>query len=174
MGYWRIATVIKTNMGSANNWRDNYNGGIATINATATWIIRKVSGNNPSVSSLTMYYPNLIIENNTGSPWVATGPSSFQGTTSTIVVKGWMDVGGSGTNLVEFENTNTNAASTVVTGDLTIRTGNTLRNYGTGFELFSNLICNGNITYDANGFRRDYFQWQFHAKCFRYRHIEYF
>jgi len=147
-------TVLKTNNGSANNWRDNYNGGIATIPATATWIIRKISGNNPSVSSLTMYYPNLLIENNTASPWIATGSSSFQGAGTTIVVKGYMDVGGSGSNTVEFESTNINPAAVVVTGNLHVRSGNTLRNYGTGFELFSNLICDGNITYDASDSRQ--------------------
>ncbi len=147
-------TVLKTNNGSANNWRDNYNGGIATIPATATWIIRKISGNNPSVSSLTMYYPNLIIENNTASPWIATGASSFQGAGTTVVIKGSMDVGGSGSNTVEFESTNINPAAVVVTGNLHVRSGNTLRNYGTGFELFSNLICDGNVTYDASDSRQ--------------------
>lgn len=148
------ATVIKSNNGSANNWRDNYNGGIATIPATATWYIRKISGNNPSVSSLTMYYPNLIIENNTGAHWIATGPSSFQGAATTITVKGFMDVGGAGSNTVEFECTNTNATAVIVTGNLTIRAGNLLRNYGTGFDLYSNLICDGSIIYDANDPRR--------------------
>lgn len=148
------ATYIKSNNGSANNWRDNYNGGIATIPATATWYIRKISGNNPSVSSLAMYYPNLIIENNTGAHWIATGPSSFQGAGTTITVKGFMDVGGGGSSTVEFECTNTNPTAVIITGNLTIRTGNLLRNYGTGFDLYSNLICDGSIIYDATDPRR--------------------
>jgi hypothetical protein len=148
------ATIIKTNMGSSNNWRDAYDGGIANINPSATFIIRKVTGNNPSVSSLTMYYPNLIIENYTSIHWIASGFSGFQGSTTTIFVKGSMDVGGTGTSTVEFENSNTNAAPTIVMGNLIIRATSTLRNYGTGFELFSDLICNGNILYDANGMRK--------------------
>ncbi len=148
------ATYIKSNNGSANNWRDNYHNGISTIPATATWYIRKISGNNPSVSSLTMYYPNLIIENNTASHWIATGPSSFQGAAASIVIKGIMDVGGAGTSTVEFECTNTNPVAVIVTGNLIIRTGSILRNYGTGFDLYSDLICNGSIIYDATDSRR--------------------
>jgi hypothetical protein len=148
------ATYIKTNNGSANNWRDNYNTGISTIPSTANWIIRKVSANNPSVSTVNMYYPNLIIENNTAGNWVASGSSGFQGNTTNTIIKGYMDVGGTGSGTVEFINSNTNASSTVVTGNLTIRTGNTLSNYGTGYELFSNLICDGSVTYDANDARR--------------------
>jgi hypothetical protein len=148
------ATYIKSNNGSANNWRDNYNGGIATIPATASWYIRKISGNNPSVSSLTMYYPNLYIENYTASHWIATAASSFQGAATTITVKGFMDVGGAGTNTVEFECTNTNPAAVIITGNLIIRPGCILRNYGTGFDLYSNLICDGSIIYDATDPRR--------------------
>ncbi|MCC6385382.1 MAG: hypothetical protein LC117_07870 [Bacteroidia bacterium] len=154
---WQLganATIIKTNNGSANNWRDYYNGGIALIPATANWIIRKISGNNPSVSSLAMYYPNLTIENNTAGNWIATGPSSFQGASGTIVVKGFLDIGGSGSSTVEFECTNTNAFAVTITGNLLIRPGNKLRNYGTGFELYSDLICQGDIIHDANDPRR--------------------
>lgn len=147
-------TMIKSNQGSANLWRDNYSGGTAAIPATATWIIRKINGNNPSVSSLTMYYPNLIIENNTASPWIAMGASSFQGAGTTIVIKGYMDVGGSGNSTVDFECTNTNPLAVIVTGNMHVRAGNTLRNNGTGFELFSNLICDGSLVYDASDSRQ--------------------
>jgi|SRR5688572_19342930 len=147
-------TFIKTSAGSANNWRDNYNSGIVNIPSTATWIVRKTGAPNPSVSTLNMYYPNLIIENNVPGLWVASGSSGFQGAATNTVIKGSMDVGGTGTSTVEFENVNTNANATAILGSLNIRTGNTLRNYGTGFEIYGNLICNGSLLYDANDFRR--------------------
>ena len=147
-------TVIKTSMGSANNWRDNYNLGIVTIPATATWIVRKTGVPNPSVSTINMYYPNLFIENNTAGTWLASGASGFQGNTTNTVIKGNMDVGGSGSSFVEFENINNNVNPTVVLGSLTIRTGNILRNYGTGFEIYGNLTCEGTVNYDANDARR--------------------
>ncbi len=148
------ATFIKTSAGSANNWRDNFNGGIASIPSNATWIIRKTGVPNPSVSSLNMYYPNLIIENNTGVLWLAAGSSGFQGAATNTVIKGSFDVGGSGSGFVEFENISTNINPTAVLGSVTVRPGNILRNYGTGFEIYGNLICNGTINYDANDARR--------------------
>ncbi len=148
------ATVIKTSAGSANNWRDNYNGGIVNIPASATWFIRKTGAPNPSVSTLNMYYPNLIIESNVAGLWLAAGSSGFQGAASNTIIKGSMDVGGTGTGNVEFENINNNISPTVVLGSLTVRTGNILRNYGTGFEIYGNLTCDGTITYDATDARR--------------------
>lgn len=147
-------TVIKTSAGSANNWRDNYNGGIVNIPGTALWIIRKTGAPNPSVSTLNMYYPNLVIESNVAGLWVAFGSSGFQGAATNTVIKGSMDIGGTGTGNVEFENINNNVNPTVVLGSLTVRTNNILRNYGTGFEIYGNLICNGTINYDANDARR--------------------
>jgi len=147
-------TVIKTSAGSANNWRDNYNGGIVNIPATANWFVRKTGAPNPSVSTLNMYYPNLTIENNVAGLWLAAGSSGFQGAASNTVIKGSMDVGGAGSSTVEFENINNNASPTVVLGSLTVRTGNILRNYGTGFEIYGNLNCDGTINYDATDARR--------------------
>lgn len=153
---WKLAsggTIIRSGSGSANNWRNSYEGGIANIPATATWILRKTSGVSPALSTLSMYYPNLIIENQTATPWMATATSGFQGTSATVVIKGNFDIGGTATGTVEFENSNTHAALIQVYGDMFIQPGNTLRNYGTGFELFSNLQCNGTIAFDANDAR---------------------
>ncbi len=147
-------TMIKTSAGSANNWRDNYNLGIVNIPSTASWYIRKTGVPNPSVSTVSMYYPNLFIENNTAGTWLAAGSSGFQGNTTNTVIKGNMDVGATGSSFVEFENINNNASPTVVLGSLVIRVGNILRNYGTGFEIYGNLQCDGTVNYDANDARR--------------------
>ncbi len=147
-------TFIKSSAGSAVNWSNNYNGGIASIPTTATWIIRKTGAAAPSVVSVNMYYPNLIIENFTAGNWLAAGSSGFQGNVTNTIIKGSMNIGGNGTGTVEFENINNNAAATVVAGNLVVKSGNSLRNWGTGFELFGDLICDGTITYDATDTRR--------------------
>lgn len=149
------ATYIKSNNGSANNWRDNYNGGIATIPATATWYIRKISGNNPSVSSVGgMHYPNLIIENNTAGNWITLLSSAFQGNADRPIIKGNFDIGGSGSSTVTFRDTNSHTLEISIFGDLIIRSGSTLTNEGTGFELFGNMIVDGSLTYNSTSHAR--------------------
>ena len=143
------ATYIKSGNGSAAVWRDNYQGGITNIPASANWIIRKNSGVSPSVVSVSMYYPNLTIENFTGGTWVSGPTSSFTGSTSSPVVKGNLDIGGSGTSTVDFMNDNINASPVLVLGNVTIKSGSTLRNNGTGFEIRGNLIVNGTLAYGS-------------------------
>ena len=147
-------TIIKTNGGSANNWRDNYNGGIATIPASASWIIRKTGATNPILSSLNMYYPNLTIEHNVAGNWTAVGLSGFQGVSSNVIIKGNLDIGGTGIGTVEFENINTNVNPIAVMGTLTVKAGNSLRNFGTGFEIQGDFVCDGTIAYDATDARK--------------------
>jgi len=150
-------TLIRTRTSSANDWRDNYDGGIINIPATAYWILRRSTGG-PYVSSVGgMYYPNLTIENNTGTAWVVGGTSRFQGSSDYPRIKGNFDIGGSGTNTVDFLCDNTNANEVLVQGDLIIRNGSALRNYGTGFNIEGDLNVVGSggngITYDADGNR---------------------
>lgn len=145
------ATYIKSNNGSANNWRDNYNGGIATIPATATWYIRKISGNNPSVSSVGgMHYPNLIIENNTAGNWTTPLSSAFQGNSDRPIIKGHFDIGGAGSSTVTFRDSNSYVLEISIFGNLIIRSGSTLTNEGTGFELFGNMLVDGSLTYNSS------------------------
>lgn len=151
-------TLIKTSGSSSNNWQLNYNGGAATMPATANWIIRKATTQQPAVSTTSpasgSVYPNLTIENNTATAWIAPVGSSFTGLSATATIKGNLDIGGSGTNTVSFLCTNTFVNPVLVIGNMTIRTGNTLRNFGTGFEVRGNLIVNGTVTYDANDGRK--------------------
>lgn len=151
-------TLIKTTASSSNNWQSTYQGGIATIPSTANWIIRRNTAVNIPMSSTTpasgSVYPNLTIENNVAGTWSTPAGSSFTGSTIFVTVKGNLDIGGAGNTFVDFLNNNTNANPTLVQGNVTIRTGCTMRNNGTGFEVRGNLVVNGTISYDANDGRR--------------------
>lgn len=147
-------TLIKTTASSSNNWQSNYQGGIANIPATSNWIIRRNTAVNIAFSSTTpasgSVYPNLTIENNVAGTWSTLAASSITGSTAFVTIKGNFDIGGSGTTFVDFLNNNTNATPTQIHGNLIIRTGNTMRNNGTGFLVQGNLTVNGTISYDAN------------------------
>jgi hypothetical protein len=147
-------TLIKTTASSSNNWQSTYQGGIATIPSTANWILRKSANPQPALSTTTpasgAVYPNLTIENNTANAWIAPAGSSFTGTTARATIKGNLDIGGSGTNVVDFLSSNTFASGILVQGNLLIRSGNSLRNYGTGFEVQGDVIINGVLMYDSN------------------------
>lgn len=151
-------TLIKTTASSSNNWQSTYQGGIAMIPATSNWIIRRNTAVNISMSSTTpasgSVYPNLTIENNVAGTWSTPAASSFTGAAAFVTVKGDMNVGGAGSNNVDFLNNNTNASATLVMGNLTVKAGSIIRNNGTGLELRGNLTVNGTISYDANDGRR--------------------
>ncbi len=151
-------TLVKTTASSSNNWQLNYQGGIATIPATSNWIIRKTGAAQPALSTTQpasgSVYPNLTIENNAAAAWITPAGSSFTGLAAFPTVKGNLDIGGSGSNTVDFLNSNTNASPLLVMGNVLIRAGCNYRNYGTGIEVRGNLTVTGNITYDANDARR--------------------
>lgn len=150
-------TLIKTTNTSSNNWQSNYQGGIATIPSTSNWIIRRNTAVNIPISTTTpasgSVYPNLTLENNVAGTWTMPAASSFAGAAITATVKGNLDVGGTGTSTVDFLNSNTYANPVLVQGNMLIRTGNSVRNYGTGFEIQGDLTVNGTISYDANDAR---------------------
>jgi hypothetical protein len=153
------ATYVKTNSTSSNDWRDKYQGGISNIAETATWVIRKVSATNPSVSSIDMVYPNLIIENMTAGNWNTSGTSTFQGATGTApVVRGSLDIGGSGTGTVTFYNNNMNIEPVRVLQNVIVRVGSTLSLGGTagtlycqGLEVRGDVVCDGTIAFGTVG-----------------------
>lgn len=154
------ANFIKTTSSSSNLWQQNYQGGISTIPSNANWILRRQSASLPALSSVAgiggAFYPNLIIENYYGfTPlWTTAVASSFTGTTAFPTVKGYLDIGGSGTFFVDFLNGQTFSSPTLVIGNVTVRTGSNIRNYGTGLEIQGNLTTNGSINYDANDARK--------------------
>lgn len=147
-------SLIKTTNTSSNNWQNNYWGGISTIPSTSNWIIRKNSAANPPVTTIGAWYPNLIFENNTASIWNTVLGSTFQGAGGFPTIKGNLDIGGTGSNFVNFLNQHTNANETQVYGSLIVRAGSIYSNYGTGTEIQGDLIVNGTIQYDAADSRR--------------------
>ncbi len=153
---WQIAgatlmgpggTLLRTRNTSSDNWRVHYQGGITNIPSSAKWIIRKTGTDNPSLSSVSgMYYPNLTIENTSGSSWTASGTSGFTGSTDYPRIKGNFYIGGSGTNPVVFVNQNTDSIPIFVSGNLTVKSGSTLQNNGTGFNVADSLSILGFYT----------------------------
>jgi hypothetical protein len=140
-------TFVKNNNNSSVNWRNAYAGGITSIGASTTWIVRKNGAALPNILTSAMYYGNLIVENTSGF-WDATGPASqFQGASAPIV-RGNFDVGGSGAGTVKFYDVKSAGSPVVqILGNLTVRTGSTFQNNGSGFSVAGNLIVLGIIAY---------------------------
>ncbi|MGZ3862791.1 MAG: DNRLRE domain-containing protein [Bacteroidia bacterium] len=141
--------LYRTRATSSDNWRDAYDGGISTIPATGNWVIRKTGTDNPTLSSTGgMYYPNLIIDNTSGSTWTMSGSSNFTGSSDFPRIKGSLTIGGVGSgNYVNFTNGNTNPSPVLVQGDILVKDGSTLQNNGTGIELQGNISGAGTLTY---------------------------
>ena len=148
-------TFIKTRSTSSSNWRERYENNISNIPATALWIVRKTSSDSPIlVSTDGMYYPNLSIENNTETLWETSSSPGFSGNSDYPRIKGNLFIGGDGTGNVSFINENTNTTPVLVQGNLTVKSGSILRNYGTGFEIQGNLTVNGAVNYNNDGERK--------------------
>ena len=138
---------------SSNFWQQRYSGGISSIPSTAFWIVRKTASQTPAISTTVggvgAWYPNLTIENSVAGSWVTAGSSIFTGNSAFPTIKGNWDIGGTGVGTVDFLNDQKNATPTRVIGNLIIRAGNTIRNYGTGIEVSGNVTINGTLSYDA-------------------------
>ena len=168
---WQIGTaasLIKTNSSSATIYRDNYETGIANINADANWIYR-YSGSALSFASSTtttgMYYPNLTLENIVNGNTYSSAPNAtdinlsnftLTGANNPIIIKGNFNVGGIGPGNINFVNANTNGL-VQVWKDLTIRAGSKLTNNatpnttvkGAGLDVRGDLTVDG--TLENNG-----------------------
>jgi hypothetical protein len=149
-------TMIKTSNSSAAGYRDNYEGGMSTIPATANWYIRYNGSSDPSFTTVGgTFYPNLTLESNSGAwnPLIAT--SRFSGNSGFATIKGNLNIGGSGTGSVIVYNENTNASPLQILGNLVVQNGSTLTNNGsssgTGFEVIGNVTVNGTFTSTGAG-----------------------
>lgn len=155
---WILAAngeFIKTGSSAIAQYRDNYEGGIATIPATATWRFRQ-SGNSGTIPVLTinMFYPNLYLESTSGNHSFNTAAEVFQGASGFMTVKGNLSIGNSGTGFVEVFNRNSNASLMQVLGDLIIGgngsagisklENNQSGTVGTGIEVYGDVIINNN------------------------------
>jgi hypothetical protein len=155
-GTWQFGaagTLLKVSGSSSNNWQSSYSGGAATMPATANWIVRKINGQNPVLSTVGAFYPNLTIENKHATVTNYFG-ATFSGSTGFATVLGNLDIGGTGTNAVTVINTNTNASSMLVYGNVTLRSGSSYGNFGTGIEIRGNLTVSGTFDYDINDGRK--------------------
>ena len=140
------ATFLKTSDSGIAIYRDNYQGGISTIPATADWIVRLTT--NIDLAAVGMFYPNLSLESNNGE--LNMGMAGSTGGFCTI--KGNLDVGVNGAGTVLLNNANFNATACQVLGNLTIGNRSKIRNVdvggtiiGTGFDLFGNLNATGDV-----------------------------
>lgn len=155
---WTLGTageIIKTGSSSIAQYRDNYEGGIATIPATAAWRFR-YDGNNATVPVITlnMFYPNLYMESTSGGHSFNAASEVFRGNSGFATVKGNMYIGNSGTGTVDVFNANTNATLMRIEGDLIIGgngSGGTSKlennqggTIGTGIEVLGNLLVHSN------------------------------
>ncbi len=145
-------TLRRSASNSSNNWQNAYQGGIALIPATSNWVLQKNAAQNPSITTTGAFYGNLTIENNTATAWNAPpAPSTFQGG-GLSTIKGNLDIGGTGTNAVSFVSQIT-GAPTLVQGNIIVRAGCNLKNYGSGIEVQGNLTVTGTMSYDGNDAR---------------------
>ena len=153
------AKIIKSRNSSTNVYRDNYQGGIANIPATAHWKIRYIGTSQPSVASIGMYYPNLYWENYTGTHYnFSSSSSAMRGGSGFTTVKGNMKVGITGISSVSVFNNNYNSSPMLIMGNLevgassllTTASSNGTENEGTGFELQGNVTIEGNLNVIQN------------------------
>ena len=157
--------IIKTSSSGLVSYRDNYDGDISTIPATASWYYRYKGVGTTNTVAVGMYYPNLYFENafdNTNYSFSASGSALTGASGGYCTVKGNMDIGTSGTGTVSVYNNNINIQAMKVLGNMTIGTGSTFTNTsydgtttstrgnGTGIELYGNLTNNGTLTNNGN------------------------
>lgn len=176
---WQMGTdgtLIKTNNSSVSNYRDNYEGGIASMPATANWVYWNNGDGNVSIiastASVTMNYPNLYFVNSAAGTalWNSWNPptttTSFNGA-NPVVVKGSLNIGNtfagvpSATNPVTVHTniTGTGVNGFMVLGNLNINSGSTLSTapninqpsiYGAGIEVQGNITNNGILALNNN------------------------
>jgi len=149
-------TMIRTRSTSATAWRDHYENGIASIPATSNWILRKQNTDQPSLSSVSSYYGNLIVENFTASFWNANVVGSkITGISSAPVIKGNFEIGTGGLNGVKFYSQNSAVNRIAVKGNVSIGATSELRledapttSGASGLEIGGDLVVHGTLSYD--------------------------
>ena len=155
-------TIVKTNTSSVAKYRDFYQGGIATIPATANWYYRYNGDGNPNTTTNGMYYPNLFFENTFSAGNFAWSGNllSFLGASDFCRVKGNLNIGTSGIGTCSVYNNNINSNLMFIAGNLQVASGSTFTNQsydtivdtshgnGSGIEVQGNIICNGSLLFN--------------------------
>ena len=168
---WKLnsgATIIKTSSSTVLEYKDNFEGGIATIPADAHWYYRYNGNGNPSTLATGMFYPNLYFENtfNTNNFSFNTSLMALTGSTGGFcTVKGNLNIGTTGIGSVTVFNNNLNSNPMLVNGNINIGLNSILTNQfcsncgtangfttgnGTGFQVLGNLMVNGTLDIDSS------------------------
>lgn len=140
-------TIIKTGSTSVLDYKNNYEGGISSVPATANWIYRKETTVTPTIVTNDMYYPNLYFEDTYigSASYICTGNTDF------MTVKGSLYVGDTG-KVVYVSNNNNYTTPMRVLGNVKIGAGSIYRisasPIGTGIEIAGNITNEG--TFDVN------------------------
>lgn len=126
-------TIVKTNTSSATTYRNNYEGGISTIPATADWIYRYDGTGSVSIANSAggspMFYPNLTFETTAGSYDFDGFSEVFTGRLERVVVLGDLIFDGKGNDLTVHTN-NFHPQPMRIEGDLIVGAGCTFTNAG--------------------------------------------
>ncbi|MEI6311151.1 MAG: InlB B-repeat-containing protein [Bacteroidota bacterium] len=154
-------TIVKTNTSSVVKYRDFYQGGIATIPATANWYYRNNGDGAPITNAVGMYYPNLHFENAiAGNYSWSSSLLSLVGASDYCRVKGNLNIGMSGIGTCTVINNNINTNPMFIVGNLQIGLGSIFTNAsydtivdtshgnGSGIEVQGNIICNGSLLFN--------------------------
>lgn len=154
---WQLgtsATFIKTRNSSSAIFLGNYEGGMSAMPIGSngpTWILRYTGASAVSFTTVNTFYPYLIFENTSGTPYTF----DFTGSTGGFcTVKGDLTVGSSSTNAaITVKNTNTNTNPMLIKGNINVLSTHTLTNdgTGTGFELEKELGVSGNFIVSGTG-----------------------
>jgi hypothetical protein len=157
--HWQMGNqgvLVQTGSSSLNALVSQYEGGIAAIPATASWIYRFNGSVAPAVVDTTMVYPNLVFESVAGPHDFSTASEILKGGASTpIVVKGDVRIGNSTGNPVSVFNNNIHPTPLLVLGNLVVSDDCLLSNssitgtsnglnqgFGTGFEVRGDVLLN--------------------------------
>jgi hypothetical protein len=148
---WKLdtnGTIIKTGTSAVvGTYKDQFEGGISTIPASANWIYRKDTLALPNIAASGMFYPNLYFEDvyTGGASYVLTGSGDF------MTVKGSLFVGDTGL-AVTVSNNNTFSTPMKVLKNVSVGENSTYRialtPIGKGIEVGGNIKNDG--TFDIN------------------------
>lgn len=141
-------TFIKTRTSLNDFYQSNYAGGIVNIPPTANWILRKTSAVNPNLKTVGMYYPNFILENTTGAPYVANNIGSYFSGNSPCTIYGNFIINSAGLNAIIFYDSIT-TNSLLIQGNILINSSGNFILAGDSLLLEGDITVNGNMNYST-------------------------
>lgn len=148
---WQLganATFIKTADSPALPYQSNYNAGVPAIPATATWILRKINPlYTPTMTSGSMFYPNLILQNMSASTYNTTAAGTYFNAGNTCTIKGDFTIASTSALNSITMNDSIYGNSLIVMGKLIINQFGTLTIKGDSVHLNSDVIVNGTLNH---------------------------